>query len=163
MKKKKFYFQQWIHVFEQNADKQDNFNWNEKEILSEEERKIIFESIRQFQRGESGEGKYLFQDAKKYVQQCADDSYLEALKLFIHEEHRHSKYLAKFMEMQNIPKEKSHWVDTIFRWLRHKGNLEVSITVLLTAELIAAVYYKALSKAIHAQLMKQICFRILCD
>lgn len=160
---KEFYFQHWIRAFEQNAGKQDNFKWNENYVLTPEEKQVIYESIRQFQRGESGEGKYLFQDAKKYVRKCEDDSYMYALRLFIHEEHRHSKYLAAFMEKHQIAKDKGHWVDNFFRWLRHKGNLEVSITVLLTAELIAAVYYKALAKATDSKLLKQICYRILSD
>lgn len=160
---KEFNFEHWIHVFEENANKEDRFIWNENEALSEKEYSTIYESIRQFQRGESGEGKYLFQDAKKYIKHCEDDSYIHALKLFIHEEHRHALYLQKFMQKNNIPKQSEHWVDNIFRWLRHKGNLEVSITVLLTAELIAAVYYKALAKATYSKLLKQICERILSD
>lgn len=160
---KEFNFRHWIHAFEDNANKPDNFDWNAAEPLSEKEKYIVAESIRQFQRGESGEGKYIFQDAKKYVQQCADDSYMNALKLFIHEEHRHALYLQKFMQKNNIPKQSKHWVDSVFRWLRHKGNLEVSILVLLTAELIAAVYYKALAKATNSALLNQICKRILND
>ncbi|MBC8046691.1 MAG: hypothetical protein H7Y00_07850 [Fimbriimonadaceae bacterium] len=160
---KEFYFQHWINVFEENANKEDNFKWNEEYQLTPEEKEIIYDSIRQFQRGESGEGKYIFQDAKKYVQQCEDDSYIYALKLFIHEEHRHAQYLLKFMNKNNIAKEKEHWVDNFFRWLRHKGNLEVSITVLLTAEIIAAVYYKAMANATQSKLLKQMCYRILCD
>lgn len=160
---KEFNFRHWIQVFEDNANKPDNFDWSADEPLSKKEKYIVAESIRQFQRGESGEGKYIFQDAKKYVQQCADDSYMYALKLFIHEEHRHALYLQKFMQKNTIPKQSKHWVDSIFRWLRHKGNLEVSILVLLTAELIAAVYYKALAKATHSALLNQICKRILSD
>jgi hypothetical protein len=160
---KEFYCQHWINVFEANANKADNFNWDEDYRLSVKEKYIVAESIRQFQRGESGEGKYIFRDAKKYVQYCQDDSYMYALRLFIHEEHRHAKYLLKFMQKNNIPKQREHWVDNIFRWLRHKGNLEVSILVLLTAELIAAVYYKALSKSTKSLLLKQICKRILSD
>lgn len=67
------------------------------------------------------------------------------------------------MQKNNIPKQTEHWVDNIFRWLRHKGNQEVSIIVLITAELIAAVYYKALAKATNSGLLKQICKRILND
>jgi hypothetical protein len=163
MKRKDFYFQHWMHVFEDNANNVDDFAWNEEYMLSEREKNIVSESIRQFQRGERGEGKYMFQEAKKYVRQCEDDSYMYALKLFIHEEHRHALYLQKFMQKKHIPKQTGHWVDTFFRWLRHKGNLEVTIIVLVTAELIAAVYYKALANATQSLLLKQICKRIISD
>lgn len=161
--KKDFKFQNWIRLFEENAAYRDSINWNEDYQLSENEKEIIYNSIRQFQRGESGEGKYLFQDAKQYVKKCTDDSYMYALQLFIHEEHRHAKYLAQFMERHGIEKEKVHWVDNVFRWLRHHGNLEVSITVLVTAELFAAIYYRALAKATKSKCLSQICERILWD
>jgi hypothetical protein len=161
--KKEFQFQNWIRIFDENAALPDSILWDENRKLTPREKQIIYDSIRQFQRGESGEGKYIYQEAKRYVKKCGDDSYLTALKLFIHEEHRHANYLARFMEMQEIPKIKDHWVDGIFRWLRHHGNLEVVITVLVTAEIVAAVYYKALARATSSQCLKDICERILHD
>lgn len=161
--KREFQFQNWIRLFEENAAYRDTISWKEDYTLSAREKNIIYNSIRQFQRGESGEGKYLFQDAKQYVKKCTDDSYMYALKLFIHEEHRHAKYLSEFMSRQGIEKEKGHWVDKAFRWLRHNGNLEVSIIVLVTAEIFAAVYYRALAKATKSKCLSEICERILWD
>jgi len=161
--KKGFQFQNWIRHFEENAYRKDDIGWNDDYQLTRSEKKAVAESIRQFQRGESGEGKYIFQNAKQFVKQCTDDSYLYALELFIHEEHRHATYLAKFMGQQSIPKIKEHWVDNVFRWLRHHGNLEVSITVLVTAELFSSIYYRALAKATRSKCLQEICERILHD
>lgn len=161
--KREFQFQNWIRLFEENASYRDVINWDDEYLLTQNEKNIIYRSIRQFQQGESGEGKYLFTDARRYIKNCSDDSYLYALKLFIHEEHRHAKYLAEFMKRQGIEKEKGHWVDKAFRWLRHHGNLEVSIIVLVTAELFAAIYYRALGKATQSKCLMAICDRILWD
>ena len=161
--KKDFNFRHWILVFEENASKQDHFSRDDEYFLSERERMAIYDSIRHFQRGESGEGKYIYQDAKKYVRKCGDDSYLYALRLFIHEENRHAKYLLQFMNKYGIPAEKEYWVDKVFRWLRHHGNLEVSISVLVTAEYIAAVYYKALLRSTRSRWLAEISQRILED
>ena len=58
---------------------------------------------------------------------------------------------------------KKRWVDTVFRRLRNLAGLEVSVGVLLTAEIIAKVYYAALGKATRSQMLGRICERILRD
>lgn len=160
---KNFTFKSWVDIFATNAAKVDAIPWEEADTLPDSEKKIIYESIRQFQRGESGEGKYLFTEAKKFVEQCTDDSYLIALRLFILEENRHARYLLQFMNAHGIDKIEDHWVDNIFRWLRHHGNLEISVRVLVTAEYISAVYYKALRDATNSKALEAISQRILED
>lgn len=161
--KRDFHFAGWIRYFEENAKRTDAIPWDDTGLLGKTERAAIFGSIRKFQKGETGEGKYVFAEAKKYTASCGDDSYLYALKLFIYEEHRHARYLGDFMRMQEIPKQQKHWVDGIFRWIRHHGNLEVAISALVTAEVIAAVYYKALGLATRSHCLHAICRRILLD
>ncbi|HKR06699.1 MAG TPA: hypothetical protein VJY62_18840, partial [Bacteroidia bacterium] len=89
--------------------------------------------------------------------------YMEALTLFINEEHRHAFELKRFMSLQDIPCLKKHWTDTVFRQLRRFGGLEQSISVLLTAEFIAAVYYKSLKQSTRSVVLRQICDQILSD
>ena len=67
------------------------------------------------------------------------------------------------MNLHNIKQIQSHWVDNCFRWLRKLFTLENSITVLLTAEIIAATYYKALKESTQSKLLGIICNQILKD
>ena len=64
-----------------------------------------------------------------------DPLFAGALEIFIKEEQQHSRYLAAFMESQSIPRLQKHWVDRVFRKLRGLAGLELSLTVLVTAEI----------------------------
>jgi len=86
-----------------------------------------------------------------------------ALDIFIKEEQQHSRYLSAFMESQSIPLLEKHWLDTVFRRQRGLAGLELSLTVLVTAELIAVPYYRALRGATGSPILKLICTRILED
>ena len=62
-----------------------------------------------------------------------------------------------------IPRLQKHWVDRVFRKLRGLAGLELSLTVLVTAEIIAVPYYRALRGATGSPILKMICTRILED
>ena len=158
-----FNFNNWIEYFIINKRNLKTISWNEVYKLNKEEFKNIFESIRIFQKGESSEAKHIFKTAKQFLNYHPDQSYLEALTLFINEEHRHAFELKRFMSLQDIPCLKKHWSDIVFRQLRRVGGLEQSISVLLTAEIIAAVYYKALRLSTRSLVLQQICGQILSD
>jgi hypothetical protein len=67
------------------------------------------------------------------------------------------------MESQGIPSVQWHWVDSVFRELRGLAGLELPLTVLVTAEIIAVPYYRALRGATGSPILKMICTRILED
>src|SRR5258708_6928606 len=67
------------------------------------------------------------------------------------------------MQSQNIPLISHHWADTIFRKLRGLAGLELSLTILVTAEIIAVPYYRALREATGSLTLRNICTRILED
>lgn len=156
-------FSHWTAYFNYNKNNLMEINWDEKSRLTPHEKEDLQESIRQFQKGESSEGKYLFKKAKSYIADEHNQSYFDALKALIFEEHRHSKDLAKFLELEEIPKLRKHWLDDIFRAMRRPVPLEYSILVLLVAEIIAAVYYVALRDASKSKLLKQLCWQIIWD
>jgi hypothetical protein len=131
--------------------------------LKAAEKANISKSIQQFQLGEGSKGRRLLARGKRYARQANDPSFAAALELFIKEEQQHSSYLAAFMESQGIPRASHHWVDTVFRKLRGLAGLELSLTVLVTAELIAVPYYRALRDATDSPTLKTICRRILED
>jgi hypothetical protein len=131
--------------------------------LTESERRTITASIQQFQLGEGSRGPRLLECGQKFGRAAKDPLFAGALELFIREEQQHSRYLAAFMESQRIPRLRSHWVDSIFRALRGLAGLELSLTVLVTAEIIAVPYYRALRGATGSPILKMICTRILED
>ena len=152
-------YSDWLSYFQSNQNHFDHISTQEIESLTVEESKIIQRSLQQFQKGENSEGKHLYHFAKNWGNQ----EYFECIKLFIKEEQTHARVLGAFMKNVGIPKIKSHWVDSVFRSLRKWGGLENSIDVLLTAEVIAAIYYKALHNATKNRQLRAICNRILVD
>ncbi|MEC3841760.1 hypothetical protein [Bacillus amyloliquefaciens] len=121
-----FRFTAWRDYFHRNQSAVRELNCKHDQ-LSKTERRVICSSVQQFQIGESSGGLYLIAAAKRFLRDCTDKSYLEALILFIQEEQRHAGELEVFMNRHNIPKLKKHWVDQVFRRLRRFSSLEQSI------------------------------------
>jgi len=152
-------FKDWKQYFLQNQNHFAGVNFEEYDQLFEKEQSVISHSLQQFQKGESSEGKHLFAFAKQFP----DPEYLECIKLFIREEQRHASALGSFMNKYKISSIKSHWVDEVFRWLRKLGGIHNTVRILLIAEVIAKVYYRALYNATGSALLKSICRQILSD
>jgi len=131
--------------------------------LTSNEIAAITKSTQQFQLGEGSKGQRLLDRGKEYGREVRDPFFVGALDLFIKEEQQHSRYLEAFMQSQNIPVVGRHWVDSIFRKLRGIAGLELSLSVLVTAEIIAMPYYRALRDATGSPTLKNICRRILED
>jgi hypothetical protein len=152
-------FDSWKEYFTANSNHFEDIRWDLPACLTEEEKALIAPSLQLFQKGEQSEGKHFFAFAKTFP----DPTYPETVRLFILEEQTHAAVLGKFMDKEGIPRIRRHWVDGIFRWLRNLIDLEHTVTVLITAEIIAKVYYKALADATSCELLKQICNQILRD
>lgn len=154
----------WSAYFRENTRQLLRIPWEEGPQLTEAERADVIASVREFQVGESGEGKHLLQYARQYASRTGDTAYLDALRLFIGEEQRHARCLAQFLQLHGEPLAKRTWTDGVFRLLRRVcGTLEVSVSVLLTAELIALVYYPALGRATGSTMLKLLCEQIARD
>jgi hypothetical protein len=152
-------FKYWEDYFINNENHFQGIDWQQEDVLSGEEKKMINSSLQQFQKGENSEGKNLYKYAKSFY----DPLYVKCIRLFIREEQTHALVLAKFMDKHTISKIKNHWVDGVFRWLRKLSGIENTIIVLVTAEIIAKIYYRALANATGSILLKQICKQILQD
>jgi hypothetical protein len=131
--------------------------------LSEAEREALIPSIKEFQLGESSEGRHLRRRAAEYAKVSGNQDYLPAMEYFIREEQRHALYLRDYLASEGVGTVRKRWVDTVFRRLRNLAGLEVSVGVLVTAEIIAKVYYAALGKATRSPMLGRICERILRD
>ncbi|HEY4948983.1 MAG TPA: ferritin-like domain-containing protein [Candidatus Acidoferrales bacterium] len=151
----------WRHYFLSRAAASDPLPWNDPTALTREEAQCIQSSIQQFQLGEGSSGRRLLKRGQDYA--TADPHFVDALALFVKEEQRHSAYLLRFMQRESIPAASSHWVDTVFRRLRVLAGLELSLRVLVSAEIIAIPYYRALGAATRSPLLQAICDRILKD
>jgi hypothetical protein len=153
----------WRRHFLAAATAADRLPWDDPIALSREESRCIQSSIQQFQLGEGSRGRRLPRRGLEYANATGDPDLIEALALFVKEEQRHSGYLLRFMQREGIPASSRHWVDTVFRRLRVLAGLELSLRVLVTAEIIAIPYYRALGAATQSPLLRAICSRILQD
>ncbi|MES1218004.1 MAG: hypothetical protein ABUT20_21030 [Bacteroidota bacterium] len=149
----------WKKYFEINRSHFTDIDWQAYDVLSDEEKKLITASLQQFQRGENSEGKHLFAYAKTFP----DPAYLDCIRLFIREEQMHAKALGSYMQRYSIKTIKGHWVDSVFRNLRKLAGVQNTIMILLIAEIISKVYYAALRRATHSELLQKICMQVLKD
>jgi hypothetical protein len=154
---------QWIAWFQWNAENQAELPWTEEHNLPPRELAAVAASLQEFQRGESSEGRSLLSRGFRHAMESGDSDYYEALRLFIAEENRHGAYLGSFLIAHHVPLLQATPADNIFRFLRHLGGLEGAIRVLLTAEIIACTYYRAMAAATSSPVLKAICRQVLHD
>ncbi|HEY1603244.1 MAG TPA: ferritin-like domain-containing protein [Pirellulales bacterium] len=154
---------QWCRYFRRNATQLLEIPWGPDAGITTIECETIADSVREFQLGESAEGRHFVRAAKGYAARSGDSEYVEAVRLLIGEEQRHARELARFLELAQVPLAEATWADTAFRWLRKRAGLEICVSVLLTAEIIAKVYYDALGQATHSPILQTICTQILRD
>jgi hypothetical protein len=155
--------QAWRNHFLANGLTDHYLPWDDPYRLSRLERDAIERSIQQFQLGEGSHGRRLLKRGFRYSARARDPYFPRALYLFIKEERRHSVHLLRFMEQQGIRAVSKHWVDSVFRHLRGLAGLELSLRVLVTAEIIAVPYYRALGRATNSPLLRALSARILVD
>ena len=148
----------WLNYFQHNS--WPLMPWDDAYRLTREERDAVASSIQQFQLGEGSGGNAFVERARRFAD---DTQFIPTLRLFIQEEQRHSASLGRFLDMHGIPWLKKHWLDQVFRRLRRMAALELIVTVLVTAEIIAVPYYRALHNATQSPLLRALCGQILRD
>ncbi|WP_372718755.1 ferritin-like domain-containing protein [Novipirellula sp.] len=154
---------QWSRYFIRNLADEPAIPWSDLPTLTEAERVAIATSVQTFQLGESGEGRHIKRCARNWIDCGGDPDYLAALTLFLQEENRHAAWLGRFLTQEAVPLLQKQWSDGCFRFLRHMAGLRTSISVLVTAEILAQVYYLALMRATDSPTLRAICRRILRD
>lgn len=155
--------EQWREYFHTNAGALLSIPWELGVTLTDAEKTAIAASVQEFQLGESSEAKHFQGLAKEYAERTGDEEYVYALRLFIAEEHRHARDLGRVLDLAGLGRVGHTWPDAVFRWLRHRAGLELSIAVLVTAEIIAKVYYAALRQATTSVVLVRLCDQILYD
>ena len=153
----------WVEHFKRSLRRPDIVSGTTPVELSPAEVDAIAASVQEFQLGESSEGRHLITAAYRYAAASGDYAYVSSLRLFIAEENRHAQELGRFLDLARIPRMSASWPDTVFRMLRRRAGLELSIVVLVTAEIIAKVYYAALRDATGSPVLRRLCEQILRD
>jgi hypothetical protein len=150
----------WRRYFEGNA--QEVLRVSEEDyVLTAGERARIASSIQGFQIGEASEGRQLREGAEAFARETGNTEYPKAIACLVREENRHSAYLGSFMRRHGLPFAEAKWSDRAFRTLRRLAGIELSLRVLVTAELVAVAYYDCLAVATGSPALRAICRRML--
>jgi hypothetical protein len=153
----------WLSHFEYHAERPRGIPPTLADVLKPEERRLIASSIATFQLGEQSEGSTLVRAADRFARAQQIPSLVRIVELFIHEEQRHAALLRCFMEDHQIPLKSRDWTDHAFRRLRRLAGFELYLYVLITAELIGNVYYRALERATGCQRLKVLCRTLVAE
>ena len=162
----RFTYKDWLAYFNRNDKRRLEIDYSMESDLGEAEKKLIYPSIRAFQKGEHSEGYQFMELAKEFGHTYDEPEYSDAIQMFIREENYHSAYLANYMDHYDMKKAADNTPDKIFRTLRHKGGIFVEVSVLVTAEMIALSYYSALGNVaykIGSPALLSVCRQMLHD
>jgi hypothetical protein len=156
-------FEVWLNHFEYHAQHSRRVPHGMSGRLTPDERRLISSSIATFQLGEQSEGGTLLQAATQFGSARHIPSLGRMFELLILEERRHAALLRAFMEDNDIALKRADWTDRVFRRVRRLAGLEIYLHVLITAELIGIVYYRALERATACQRLKALCRVLVSD
>ena len=153
----------WLNHFEYHAEQPRGARCGSPTGLRPEERRLIARSIATFQLGEQSDGTGLLRAACRFAAAHGDELLPRITELFIREEQRHARLLREFMDQHGIRAKCRHWSDAIFRRLRRLAGFELYLHALITAELIANVYYRALESVTGCQRLRVLCRTLIAD
>jgi hypothetical protein len=154
----------WCDYFRRQRDRLLSIPWQCGAGLTAAERDLIAASLPVFQQGEAQEGGHFYRCARDHAAAAGDHDYAEAHRLFMEEEKRHGRDLARFLSLAGIPvlTERS-WLTRAFCWCGSRGGLEATLLVILMSEISAEVYYAALRRASGSSVLRRLCAQILRD
>ena len=153
----------WLNHFEHHAQHPRGLPSGVPDLLSPAERCLIARSIATFQLGEQSEGSTLLHAAEQFARRHAQPPLARIVQLFIAEEQHHAALLKDFMESHGIALKRHDWTDGVFRRLRRLAGLELYLYVLITAELIGILYYRALEMVTDCARLKLLCRTLVCE
>jgi hypothetical protein len=153
----------WLDHFEYHATHRCALPASRNEKLTSHERRLIGDSIATFQLGEQSEGRSLQRAAERYEREHNVVPLARIVSLLIAEEQHHAALLGMFMDAHGIPRKHSDWTDHAFRLLRRLAGFELYLCVLVTAELVGKVYYRALEAATGSHQLQTLCRLLVAD
>ncbi len=151
----------WLSYFQENRHNRTEPSWHLPSPLETKARVILARSLSHFQLGESGEGRFLLEQARQ--QAPADSNYARALALFIDEEKEHARLLELLVRRFGGSLIKLHWTHFLFRLVRRLFGLNFEIQVLVIAELVGTAYYRLLARRTRDPVLEEVCALTLRD
>jgi hypothetical protein len=151
-------FGYWVRRFEDAAAERDSSPdpaWGTGGPLPD----ALIASLQRFQAGEDGDGASLIAKSAR----AGDADYLAAVRMFVAEEQRHARLLARLLTEAGAPTIAGHWTDTVFVLVRRAFGLRLELMTLMVAEVIALRYYRALRDGAPDPLLRDVGGRILAD
>lgn len=155
--------QVWLDHFEYHSQHRSALPPGRPDGLTSYERRLIADSIATFQLGEQSEGRSLLRATQRYERTHHAEPLARVFTLFIAEEQHHAALLGAFMDQHGIARKHSDWTDHVFRRVRRLAGFELQLSVLITAELIGLVYYRALEAATGCRQLKALCRVFVAD
>jgi hypothetical protein len=156
-------FEIWLNHFKHHAQHSRGVPQGLSDILRSDERRLIASSMATFQLGEQSEGRTLLRSAQRFAHARRVPALVRIIELIIREEQRHAALLRAFMEDHHIALKSTDWTDRVFRLLRRLAGLELYLYILVSAELIGIVYYRALEAATDCERLKVLCRSLVSD
>jgi hypothetical protein len=153
----------WLDHFEYHATRRCAMPRGRLERLRPEERRLIARSIATFQLGEQSEGRSFLRAAELHERAQDAAPLARIVSLLIAEEQHHAALLGAFMDQHGLPRKNSDWTNNVFRRVRRLAGFELHICVLITAELIGKVYYRALEAATGCRQLQTLCRMLVAD
>jgi len=153
----------WLTEFEARVPRLVVARVPRDSLLTAEERRRIADSIGTFQLGEQSEGRTLLRFAREFGARHACPELGRVTELFIREEQHHAAQLREFMLAHGIALKWRNWTDSIFRQIRRLAGFETAVTILVTAEMIGFVYYRALGRGTRNAYLRTICRQMCAD
>jgi len=153
----------WLNHFEHHALHPRGVPHGLSDVLRPDERELIASSIATFQLGEQSEGRALLRTAERFAREKPAPHLLRIIELLIREQQRHASLLRAFMQDHRMPLKKTDWTDRIFRFIRQLAGLRLYVCVLICAELIGNVYYRALESVTDCERLQVLCRTIVSD
>jgi hypothetical protein len=153
----------WLNHFEHHALHPRCAPHGVSDVLRPNERALIASSIATFQLGEQSEGRTLLRAAERFALKKQVPHLLRIIELLIREEQRHASLLGDFIQDHRMALKRADWTDRIFRLIRRLAGLQFYVCVLICAELIGNVYYRALESATDCERLKVLCRTIVSD
>jgi hypothetical protein len=150
----------WKRHFEDNRDRPYPQVERAGEYLPPAWRPALIHSLARFQVGEAGEGR-IAQQIYRVQLAGIDDTYREALGLFVKEEGRHGRILGELVRALGGRLLGATWTERLFVFGRRLVGVRLKLLVLLAAEVIGIAFYGLLAKRLpDGQLrsaLEQIC------
>jgi len=153
----------WLNHFEYHAQHPRCLPADLPDVLTGRERALVATSMATFQLGEYSRGQTLMSAARRFAEQHERPELLRIMELFVREEQRHADLLRDFMTDHCMRIRNHAPTDLAFRVIRRLAGFELYLHVLVTAELIGNVYYRALERATECRRLKILCRTLVAD